>query len=966
MPNSVNPNITPAPPASPSFAAFAGSPDSFNPAFPAASPSSSASPSSATAAAATAAATAGVWGGLGSPTRAVAGMTTIDSQLTWANSAAASVAIPADSAATNAAAVVSSSSSSGASVGAHIARSAPSWSAFEESNYSATSPPPPPVAAVVAAVGAPGVLMGSSEVSPSESGIGKTGHASSAGGATAPGADWEASFPDPTQAADVSVVVATPSLAETTSEGTGRTETTEDSPAVVAAEAMPVLAGASLTAGDVYTADVNSTSSWKPVFPAQEVDTTLPPPPLPPLPGRAIDTISDASVATRSGSAVAFTPIVTTNAAVTPDWQASFPTLEAGQAPVQEHSTSVTVASPQTSFSEGVSGTSIAHDLDPQDPQPSTEPVVSPVQVEPPAELANAVVTAPDVEPQDPSDSKGLVATAVTTVPDTDPQGAAESEGLVEISLLVEELTTAVASAPDLDPQVSANSSEIIVTPVQVEPEGLAITVAISPGLDPQDPTESPEVIGPSVQVEPGESVTTVAFSPSKETVGIETAAVAAAATAADAAGVTVFPVVSKSPGPTTVNVGRPPVLSMSPSSPGNGPEDVIGNVESKEVEAVEEPQLGAHSFAPPRRPELGSGSSNESNASEEELDIMPDPNSLDETSSVILTDDNGSADVRTVGSEGEQPRPRDNDGGAGEPSPSPATRPEIVRSRSFSTANSELSAAEGRTPPPLVHVPVTLHVNISPIRNDLFNDESAEGENGGRSAGEQQYEATMATSLAANSAIGATLEVPRDSVGLNSRTTAAVPSPMTDPSATRQHPESPQRTETSRQEAENSQQSESPQDTALYPELQQTAARAENVSAGSSATAGARAVQPVEGERALTPPRVEVVERVVVLAGPETILSPGEAATAQVISPLLSSNARFISLPSWPNPTAGALRTISLADLWEGGQTTRCDGVLVRRCVEGYGVCTIVAEGLADTLNVSREDFSSWLIHVG
>ena len=65
---------------------------------------------------------------------------------------------------------------------------------------------------------------------------------------------------------------------------------------------------------------------------------------------------------------------------------------------------------------------------------------------------------------------------------------------------------------------------------------------------------------------------------------------------------------------------------------------------------------------------------------------------------------------------------------------------------------------------------------------------------------------------------------------------------------------------------------------------------------------------------------RVEVGGPTVVLAGPVSVLSAAEAATAHARSPLLGSNARFSSAPS----SRGDMTTVAVVDLWNGGTTTR------------------------------------------
>lgn len=65
---------------------------------------------------------------------------------------------------------------------------------------------------------------------------------------------------------------------------------------------------------------------------------------------------------------------------------------------------------------------------------------------------------------------------------------------------------------------------------------------------------------------------------------------------------------------------------------------------------------------------------------------------------------------------------------------------------------------------------------------------------------------------------------------------------------------------------------------------------------------------------------RVEVVGPTVVIAGPVSVLSAAEAATAHARSPMLGSNARFSSAPS----SRGDITTVAVVDLWNGGTTTR------------------------------------------
>lgn len=68
----------------------------------------------------------------------------------------------------------------------------------------------------------------------------------------------------------------------------------------------------------------------------------------------------------------------------------------------------------------------------------------------------------------------------------------------------------------------------------------------------------------------------------------------------------------------------------------------------------------------------------------------------------------------------------------------------------------------------------------------------------------------------------------------------------------------------------------------------------------------------------------IAVVEQVIVLAGPEVVLTPKEAAEAHVRSPLLSSNPRFTSIPSSATVITGSVKNVAVADCWEAGQTTR------------------------------------------
>lgn len=65
---------------------------------------------------------------------------------------------------------------------------------------------------------------------------------------------------------------------------------------------------------------------------------------------------------------------------------------------------------------------------------------------------------------------------------------------------------------------------------------------------------------------------------------------------------------------------------------------------------------------------------------------------------------------------------------------------------------------------------------------------------------------------------------------------------------------------------------------------------------------------------------RVEVGGRSVILAGPESAVSPVEAAGTHVRAPLLGSNAGLASVPS----AGGDVSTVAVVDLGAGGSTTR------------------------------------------
>lgn len=65
---------------------------------------------------------------------------------------------------------------------------------------------------------------------------------------------------------------------------------------------------------------------------------------------------------------------------------------------------------------------------------------------------------------------------------------------------------------------------------------------------------------------------------------------------------------------------------------------------------------------------------------------------------------------------------------------------------------------------------------------------------------------------------------------------------------------------------------------------------------------------------------RVEVGSRAIMLAGPQSVVSAAEAATAHARSPLVGSSARLTSVLS----SNGQVTTVAVADLWNAGATTR------------------------------------------
>lgn len=362
--------------------------------------------------------------------------------------------------------------------------------------------------------------------------------------------------------------------------------------------------------------------------------------------------------------------------------------------------------------------------------------------------------------------------------------------------------------------------------------------------------------------------------------------------------------------------------------------------------------------------------------AVDEESGMLPDPKCVVEQFSPVVSGSNTTAEVPTEGlaeGGGEQPEIQDGDNTEEEHSPSSMMRPEISRSRSFSNANSEMSVTDTRTPTPRSRLPGAVSrtenaalMGLSGKVLDMVLDTKDSPDQSSSEQAQQAVESTPSPPDAAagtggdavagetetTEALGPTL----DSVDVDISPIAA-PEGKKDPLTTEQQVEQHRRQEADAG-AEPPQQNSGEPPRHPHEQGQHLAAEATadvplNPSSSSSsfssspsftavtpgavtpsAVAGVAAPSPSggaqstrEAERPLTHPRLEVVERVVVLAGPETLLAPVEAATAHARAPLLMSNPRFTSIPSLPEHTtadSNAKSTVSLADLWEGGQTTR------------------------------------------
>lgn len=350
---------------------------------------------------------------------------------------------------------------------------------------------------------------------------------------------------------------------------------------------------------------------------------------------------------------------------------------------------------------------------------------------------------------------------------------------------------------------------------------------------------------------------------------------------------------------------------------------------------------------------------------------MMPDSNCIVEQSSPVVSGGNSLTEVSTEGAaEGnsEQSRMQDDGNVEEELSPSSMMRPEISRSRSFSNANSEMSATDTRTPTPRSRLPGAVsrieYATLAGLSGKVLDKVLDTQDSPGQSSSEQAPRAIESTPSPTDAAAGTAVEaVAGDTVTAEAfgRTLGSVDvsaSPIAAPQGEKNSLATRQQAEQGRQQGvEDSE--EPPQHESGEPprkrheQVQHLAAEAAakillNSSSSSSsfssspsftavtpsAVAGVPAASPSGGvqsapqpERPLAHPRLEVVERVVVLAGPETLLAPAEAATAHARAPLLISNPRFTSIPSLPEHATAdqkATSTVSLADLWEGGQTTR------------------------------------------